>query len=344
MTGMTRRSMLGATLAGTAMMLTRDAAGIGRSAQEEQPATATPADTGGKPKRINKAIELLSEGQPVYYIMATGGYKEGRALAQTWADIIIYDMEHGGPLNFPGLFDFMQGLVDGGPTKSGHRTPAVIPQLPVGGLSAAIVQANYWMFTQLLDAGVHGVHLCHARQPGAIRSMVQACRFPFNHIGDEVDSGGDSGFKGGLRGSGGQGHGAKIWGISVPEYMAKADPWPLNSDGELLLGIKVEDKYALANTEQSCAVAGLGFCEWGPGDMGMSMGYTGHYNDGSFPVEMERARSRVLAAAKVNHLAFLNTATVDNVESMIREGVMIGASDEAAADKGRRFTNRKMPW
>jgi 4-hydroxy-2-oxoheptanedioate aldolase len=262
-------------------------------------------------------------------------------LAQTWADIIIYDMEHGGPFNFPGLYDFMQGLVDGGPTKSGHRTPAVIPQLPVGGLSVSIMQANYWMFWLLLDMGVHGIHLCHARDPGAIRAMVQSVRFPFNHLGSDVEV---QGFQGGLRGSGGQNHAAGIWGIPVAEYLKKADPWPLNPDGELLLGIKVEDKYALANTEESSAVSGIGFSEWGPGDMGMSLGYIGPDAKEPFPVVMQRARARVLAAAKVNHLAFLNTANVNDVEAMIQEGVMIGASDEAAADKGRRFTNRKMPW
>jgi hypothetical protein len=29
---------------------------------------------------------------------------------------------------------------------------------------------------------------------------------------------------------------------------------------------------------------------------------------------------------------------------MIKEGVMVGAGDEAAAEKGRKFTKRSMPW
>lgn len=324
MVKMTRRSVLTAALAGTGLMLTKEAEG-----------KAVPAQGASKTRRVNKAIELLEQGQPVYYTMAKGGYKEGRALAQTWADIIIYDMEHG-PLNFPGLYDFMQGLVDGGPTKSGHRTPAVIPQLPVGGIDETTMLANYWMVFLALDMGVHGIHLCHAREPGAIRRMVQASRYPFNRIGTEIAEG--------LRGSGGQGYGAKIWGISVPEYLRKADPWPLNPEGELLLGIKVEDRHALANTEQSTAVPGLGFAEWGPGDMGMSLGFINHKPHTPYPVEMQRARARVLAASKANHLFFLNAVNVNNIEDMIREGVMIGAGNEAAADKGRRFTKRKMPW
>src|SRR5262252_9298154 len=82
-----------------------------------------------KPKRINKAIELLEQGQPIYYTGGHGGYEEGKRMAQTWADYINYEMEHGA-LDFTALRAFMRGLVDGGPTKSGHRTPAVIATLP----------------------------------------------------------------------------------------------------------------------------------------------------------------------------------------------------------------------
>lgn len=38
-----------------------------------------------EPKRVNKAIELLEQGQPVYYTTSRGGYAEGKALARTWA-------------------------------------------------------------------------------------------------------------------------------------------------------------------------------------------------------------------------------------------------------------------
>ena len=87
-------------------------------------AAARPASS-WKPKRINKAIELLADKQPIYYTGGRGGYEEGKASAQTHADYINYEMEHGA-LDFTALRAFMKGLVDGGPTKSGHRTPAVI--------------------------------------------------------------------------------------------------------------------------------------------------------------------------------------------------------------------------
>ena len=78
-----------------------------------------------------------------------GGYEEGKELAQTWADYITYNLEHS-PFDMTALRGFMQGLVDGGPTKSGHRTPTVIAVLPFGGINQDIMWANYWMVEQLL--------------------------------------------------------------------------------------------------------------------------------------------------------------------------------------------------
>ena len=131
------------------------------------------------PKRINKAIELLERGQPIYYTGGHGGYEEGRKMARTWADYINYEMEHGS-YDVTALRKFMQGLVDGGPTPSGHQTPAVICTLPVGGIDEATMKANYWMVQQILATGAHGILLCHARTPGAVRVLVQAARYPFH--------------------------------------------------------------------------------------------------------------------------------------------------------------------
>ncbi len=87
-------------------------------------------------QRINRAIELLEQDQPIYYTGAHSGHvltwEQGREDAQTWADYINVGMEHGS-FNMTGLDAYMQGLVDGGPTASGHRTPAVIVETPVEG-------------------------------------------------------------------------------------------------------------------------------------------------------------------------------------------------------------------
>ena len=204
-----------------------------------------------KPKRINRAVELLAEGQPIYYTGshtgtpggggdANASFEQGKKDAETYADYISYDMEHA-PYDIVGLTAYMKGLVAGGPAKSGHRTPAVIVNVPVNGTDETTVRANAWMFQQVLAAGVHGIMLTHADTPGAIWAFVEAVRFPIHKegVGPLLGEG--------RRGVHGSATAAQIWGISVEEYQEKADPWPLNPNGELLLGVKEEDKYALAN-------------------------------------------------------------------------------------------------
>ncbi|MBK5290321.1 MAG: hypothetical protein JJE04_01330 [Acidobacteriia bacterium] len=293
-------------------------------------------DPNYKPKRINRAIELLESGQPIYYTGGSGGYEEGKKLAHTWADYINYEMEHGA-LDFTALREFMRGLVDGGPTKSGHRTPAVIATLPVLGVSEAHMQANFWVVQQAMATGIHGILLCHARSPEAIRVFVESLRYP--------NAKPVKGLGEGMLGSGSQGYASRIWGISAQEYTKKADPWPLNPNGEFLLGLKIEDKYALANANKVAAVPGIGFAEWGPGDMGISLNLPdGHSANEMLHPQMRDARATVLAACKANKIAFLNTVRPSDVEEMIKEGVRIGSGGQEAAEKGRAFTKRKMPW
>lgn len=292
-----------------------------------------------KPKRINKAIELLEQGQPIYYTSVTGGagYAEGKKMAQTWADYINYEMEHGS-LDFSALRQFMQGLVDGGPTKSGHRTPTVIATLPVLGIDEAHMKANFWVVQQAVLTGIHGILLCHARSPEAIRVFVQSLRYPNAKPAA-------AGIGEGMLGNGSQGYASKIWGITAQEYMKKADPWPLNPNGEFMLGLKIEDKYALAKATEVASVPGIAFAEWGPGDMGISLNLPdGHGANDQLHPEMRSARARVLEATKRAKIAFLNTVRPNDVEEMIKEGVKIGSGGQEAAEKGRRYTKRGMPW
>jgi 4-hydroxy-2-oxoheptanedioate aldolase len=293
-------------------------------------------------KRINRAIELLAEGQPIYYTGShegtTGSFEQGKKDAQTFADYISYDMEHA-PFDVKGLSEYMRGLVAGGPTKSGHRTPAVIVNVPVNGIDEASVRANAWMFNQVLATGVHGVLLTHADDPGAVRAFVEAVRFPIHKEGV-----GQQGLQEGRRGVHGNATAARIWGISQDEYLQKADAWPLNPNGELLLGLKLEDKYALANADANLKIPGIAFAEWGPGDMALSLGVVGKGQGSVNAPEMQRARAKVLAACKANHAFFLNTFGPNNVVDMIKEGVMIGPASEATAEIGRKYTKRQMPW
>ncbi len=298
---------------------------VGLSTLESAPPT---------PKRINRAIELLEAGQPIYYsqIATTDiSYEKGKEMANTWADYISLEMEHGA-FNIPGIRAFMRGLVDGGPTKSGHRTPTVICTLPVTGLDEYVMRANYWMVDQVLASGVHGILLCHARSPEAVRVLVQASRFPNQKTVGGIGEG--------LRGAGSQSFASKIWGISSDEYTKRAEPWPLDPRGEILLGLKIEDRHAVQNAEATASVPGIGFAEWGGGDMSLSYGTPGVLDS----KVIRDARNRVFAACKKTKIAFLEGVNKDNVRQQLDEGVMIGSGNQEAAEIGRKYTKRKMPW
>lgn len=293
--------------------------------------------------RINKAIELLEANQPVFCIGAGRqdrlSFAEGKALAGTWADMIRINMEHG-MFDLPGLNDFIAGLAAGGPTPSGHLTPAVIVELPVLGHSAEGIRANAWQFQQLLARGVHALLLCHAEEPAAVTAYMECCRYAYHRQGV------GQGLGQGTRGAGAQADAGARWGISGPEYILKADPWPLNPNGELLLGIKIENQKALANTEATAAVPGLGFAEWGPGDMGLSFGYIDNH-DPPYPAEMWAARNRVKDALLARNVPFFEGQfTPDNVCERFDEGVRIFASsdvDRESADMVRAYAGRTMP-
>ena len=283
-------------------------------------------------ERINKAIELLEQDQPVYYASTHEvDYETGRAMAGTWADYINVSMEHGA-FDMPGLAAFMRGLADAGPTASGHRTPAVIVDLPPEGTSAADIRANAWVFKQALARGVHGILLCHAEDPEAVRALVQVCRYAFR-----CETGGAPE---GRRGAGGEGMAAYAWGVDVDEYTRRADLWPLNPEGELMIGLKIENRRALERVDETLAVPGVAFAEWGPGDMHMSFGHMAA--ERSYSAEILEARRRVFDACRRNGLPFLD-GTGDLVERLDAGVRIIPGAGEEQARAGRAHTGRTMP-
>jgi 4-hydroxy-2-oxoheptanedioate aldolase len=137
-------------------------------------------------KRINRCVELLEQDQAIYYDGPHSGHAlthaQGAIDAATWADYMNVGMEHGS-FDMAGLAEYMRGMVDAGPTRSGHRTPAVIVEAPVNGIDAAYVRYNAWQFRQILGRGVHGILLCQAETADAVRAFVESCRYPHNTIG-----------------------------------------------------------------------------------------------------------------------------------------------------------------
>src|SRR5262249_38904981 len=126
------------------------------------------------------------------------------------------------------------------------------------------------------------------------------------------------------------------------EYLQKADVWPLNPNGELMLGVKIEDKYAFANLEEIVRVPGIAFGEGGPGDMSLSFGFK------PGDATAKQVQDKIFTAAKPQHLYWLGiNGAGKNAEAAIaaaiKEGHMVGSGEETAAI-GRKITKRPTPY
>ena len=247
--------------------------------------------------RINKCIDLLEKGQPVFASHpATSpelSYESGRHCAAHWADMLVVEFEHFG-FDVSGLAEFMRGVRDA--TPSGSQTLTVLATLPHNAITPEEVRYNAWQARHALSAGVHGLMQAQARDPQAVGWFVASARYPFHTLGRDV-------LPEGLRGAGGEERPADIWGVTQADYRQRAEPWPLNPQGELLLGIKIENKDVLGQARAIAAIPGVGFSEWGPADMVMSFGMPGAA-DPPYPSEVMDAVQTVKSALEEANVPF----------------------------------------
>ena len=290
-------------------------------------------------KRINKVIDLLENNQPVYSLSANElTYDAGKQMSQTWADLILIEFEHHA-FDIVGLTQFMKGLKDGGPTPDGYLMPTVISTLHSNCMTKEEMLFNAWQTRHVLSTGAHGVLQTHTRDVDAVKTFVATARYPYQKIGREV-------LPEGLRGSGGQKQPSEIWGVTQREYTDLADPWPLYPKGELLLGLKIEDRYCVENADKIAAVPGIGFAEWGPGDMGMSYGDPDAH-DPPYPDYMNQAREKVKTALDKSNVAFYSSwndkslSIKESVDHLIDNvgAKILGIQGKDYADYGRKKTN-----
>jgi len=303
----------------------------GASAASAQPATSW------TPTRINKVIELWEAGQPVYYQQISEyGFDECQAIAGTVADYISINMEHS-YVDVRLLRECMRGLVAAGPTRSGHRTPAVIAVLPSIGWTEAQMRANSWMVQQVHGAGVHGILLTNSADPAAVRIMIESVRYPF---AQRVD-----GFDRGRQGAGSNSFPAQIWGINGNAFFARGDVYGLSEEGEFIFGLKIENAIAYANTNELVNIPGVSFVEHGPSDtsywVGAEMGLSTPAPSGTpklTEVE-EHVFGAVLSAGKYFLHGCAGAAGLEWIERGVRVCTNFNSAEPARLARGRQ-----MPW
>jgi 2-keto-3-deoxy-L-rhamnonate aldolase RhmA len=132
---------------------------------------------------------------------------------------------------------------------------------------------------------------------------------------------------------------AAFWGLSVDEYKKKADVWPLNPDGELVVSVIVESVDGVANVREIAAEPGVSEVFAGYGTLG------GVYRDD--PDGREKAVAQILAACKeFNKPCGFPVNNPDEMEQRMNEGwsvFIMQRRDEnamAAIETGRRLSGR----
>jgi 4-hydroxy-2-oxoheptanedioate aldolase len=274
--------------------------------------------------RLNRTIEKLERGEAVVgAIMYDFSLYAARQFATSDLDYIILDMEHQ-PLDFERLQTFFLGMTDKAAlVKQGNlqmRVPPLV-RIPTYGrdLSEFIVK-------QVLDMGAFGLMYPAIESKEQAQLAVQAARYP--PLKNEPFAG-----PRGVRGNGNM-PGAWFWGLSRPDYSRRADVWPANPQGELLLLLQIETVEGVRNIDEILSVPGIGVAFVGPNDLAQSLGVP------SGSPEHEAAIQTALRSCKAHNVPCAITVTAADVARRLKEGfrmVALGSGGlEAQMDEALR--------
>ena len=217
--------------------------------------------------RLNGAIRALERGQPAFVTFAPADIGTAQAIGDAPYDAVVFEMEHG-PYDVRTLRDCLQYLLNRRQiVERASLAPAVTPFVripPNGG------EHNQWIAKQVLDSGVYGVVWPHVSTVEDARNAVAACRYPRPKTAPHFEPAGQRGDAPAAA--------ARYWGLTQPEYYARADTWPLAPDGEVLVVIMCEEARAIDNLRQILReVPGIGVVLIGEGDLSQDLGFPRQY-------------------------------------------------------------------
>lgn len=144
---------------------------------------------------------------------------------------------------------------------------------------------------------------------------------------------------GGTRPDTGLAAAAAYWGLTVEQYKGKADVWPLNKRGELMLSVIIESKEGIAHAREIASEPGVGQVFVGYGTLG------GVFRDD--PAGREAAAATILAACKEAKVPCgFPTNNPAEMEQRMKEGwtvFIMQRRDESgfgAVETGRKLSGR----
>jgi 4-hydroxy-2-oxoheptanedioate aldolase len=282
--------------------------------------------------RLNGVIRALEQGQPSFTTFTSADVESAIAYSTSRYDGIVFEMEHNA-WDGRALRDCLQYMLNRRQiVQAGSPAPGVTPMVripPNGG------EQNQWLAKQALDLGAYGIVWPHVSTVAQARNAVAACRYPRLKGAPRYEPAG-------LRGDGPTGA-VRYWGITQQEYYTKADVWPLDPAGEILVILMIEDTEGIANLDDMLkSVPGIGVILIGEGDLSQELGHPRQYDH---PTVAEAMAQVVKTCKKHNVPVGHPHVDANNVERLLGEGyrfLMAGAPRSyAALDKGRQLAGRK---
>jgi 4-hydroxy-2-oxoheptanedioate aldolase len=281
--------------------------------------------------RLNGVIRALEQGKQAFTTFAPAEIGTAQTIGGAPYDGIVFEMEHR-PYDIRALRDCLQYLMDRRQiVESGTLAPKVTPFVripPNGG------EMSQWVAKQVLDQGVYGIVWPHVSTVEEARSAVVACRYPRPREAPYFEPAGQRGDAPAAA--------ARYWGISQQDYYARADVWPLNPKGEILVAIMCEEVRAVRNLPKMLKeVPGIGVVIIGEGDLSQDLGVPRQYEHPKVVAAMDE----ILAICKEHgvacghpHVDTRNVATL--VEKGFRYLMPAPVTSFAALDMGRKAAGR----
>lgn len=260
------------------------------------------AETG----RLNNIIRAWEEGRPAFSAFAHTDPQTAIEMSQAPYDGIIFEMEHS-PFDVQALGDSLQYLLN---RKQIHSAASLAPVVtPLVRIPANGIEHNQAFAKQALDRGVYGVVWPHIANTDQARNAVASCRYARPKTAAHHEPAG-------ARGDG-PASAARYWGLTQQEYYAKADVWPLNPQGEILVFIQIESPQGVANLDEILKVPGIGCVLIGEGDLSQALGFPRQYEH----PEVKAAMDYIVATCKKHGIPVGHPhVTSANVERVVAEG------------------------
>lgn len=253
--------------------------------------------------RLNRFVELMEAGKSAFGVFSSNlSVRSGANMGDSGLDFVIIDLEHS-PYDVSRLEGYLLGMVN---KRELLRNGPQVRTTPLVRVPAAGREQLQFIIKQVLDLGAMGVVVPHVETAEEARAMVQASRFPqLKGVADYSPEG--------LRGVG-YGWAARYWGLTGSEYARRADVWPLDAAGEVVLWVMIESEKAVANCREIANTPGIGGLFVGPSDLAFSMGVP--LGDEA----VEKAIEEVVAVAKETKVPLGTLCGAKEVEKRLAQG------------------------